>query len=139
MTGFEKETAPLNDIERRAAYIIAQSMRYHVGPDKAVTSSSIAQGLADHNEDMRITDAQGKTKPYLNGARLRKIMNYIRRNHLCKYLLANSDGYYLARSSEEVARYLQSLDERIQAIQATRDALKYELQTPEYTQQQTLF
>lgn len=129
MTNFENITAPLNDIERKAAEIIAKGMLSHVGADHSVTASTIANGMAKNFADMRIVDARGVVRPYLTGPRIRKIMNYIRRNHLCRFLIASSDGYYLATDSNEVCKYIKSLDERIEAIQAMQNALKQELQT----------
>ena len=131
MTNFEKETEPLNELEKRAAYQIAETMRvFHIGRQNAVTADSIGMGMARTYPEMRITDCAGKTQPYLTGVRIRKIMNFIRRNHLVRFLIASGNGYYIAETSDEVAKYIKSLDERIEAINVMKHALICDLNTP---------
>ena len=128
MTNFENITEPLNDLERSAATVIAKTMRqYYVGAENACTASKIGTGMANTFPELRYTDAKGNIRPYLTDVRIRKIMNYILRNHLVRYLIASSNGYYVARNASEVCKYIQSLEERIDAINAMKQALKDEL------------
>jgi prefoldin subunit 5 len=43
-------------------------------------------------------------------------------------LVASGNGYYVATEAEEVEHYIQSLDGRIEAMEAVRDALQEQLQ-----------
>lgn len=118
--GFEQETAPLNDIEKDAAHVIALCMMNdHQGMEKAVTAQQIAMGMAMYGARYR-TD---KGKPYLNGARIRKIINHIRMTK-CPNLIASSKGYYISTDKDEVLEYIVSLRARANAIQAVADRMQ---------------
>ena len=120
ITGFEEETAPLNDIEFKAASIITYCMyKGHVGSDRAVTGQHICNALA--SQDAMFRNANGK--PYLNGARVRKIMNYVRTSGMCPLLVASSKGYYVSKDRNEIVEYIASLRSRAQAIIAVADAM----------------
>ena len=54
-------------------------------------------------------------------------MNYIRRNGLVPHLVANSNGYYVATSVEEVERYARSLEQRASAILSVKKSLTEQL------------
>ena len=56
--------------------------------------------------------------------RIRKIINYIRNNDMVPCLIANSDGYYVAQSNEEMLTYEDSLLGREEAIRAVRLAME---------------
>ena len=82
-------------------------LRTKVGQDKAVTSAEIIRVL--------------KAEPYnfkINGARVRKVINYIRLNGIVRNLVATSKGYYIEQDPKAVELYKQSLRERIGAIEA---------------------
>lgn len=121
--GFEEQTAPLNDIELKAAGVIADCLQnHHVGKERAVTATHIGNSLAKYDTIYR--DAKGRA--YLTGPRLRKIINYIRTQGLCHRLIASSNGYYISNNSNELAEYVKSLRERANAINAVADKLDYE-------------
>lgn len=118
--GFEQETAPLNDVEKSAAQVIATCMQQaHVGAERAVTAQHICNALANWPQ---YRDAKGR--PYLNGARIRKIVNHIRLTGACPGLLANSKGYYVSTDREEVQAYIDSLKERANAIYAVANKMQ---------------
>ena len=120
ITGFEQETAPLNEIELRAAEIISYCLnKGHVGNTKAVTAQHICNALAQ--QDARFRTEGGK--PYLNGARVRKIMNHLRTSKICPRLIANSKGYYISNDHNEITEYIISLRARAAAINAVADAM----------------
>ena len=121
--GFEEQTAELNAIERNAAGIIANCLQHHhIGKEKAVTGQAISDGLAKTYTEFRTDNG----KPYLNGARVRKIINYIRTQNLCPRLIANSNGYYVCNDRAELTEYINSLRARANAIQAVADKLAKE-------------
>ena len=118
--GFEEQTQPLNDIELHAASAIAECLRnHHVGKERAVTGEQIGRGMARY-EQYRTAD----DKPYLTGARVRKIINHIRFAGWCPRLIASSNGYYVSNDDEELKQYVQSLRARAKAIYAVADKLE---------------
>lgn len=121
ITGFELETAPLNEKEQTAARIIAECLQlHHVGSRKAVTAQHICNSLAKFSEVFR--DAKGR--PYLNGARVRKIVNFIRTTGQCPRLIASSKGYYVSNDRREITEYITGLRARAQAIEAVAKAME---------------
>lgn len=120
ITGFEIETAPLNDIEMDAAGLIAHYMQQgHIGIERAVTGQTIAEGMARNYAKFRDT----KGRPYLTGARIRKIMNYIRM-YKYPFILASSKGYYISTDKSEIEEYAASLRARAKAIEAVANRLQ---------------
>lgn len=120
ITGFEQETAPLNEVELYAAKIIDCCLkRGHIGQEHAVTADHIGKSLAAQN--MAFRDAKGR--PYLTGARIRKIVNYLRTSRICPRLIASAKGYYISNNPEELTEYITSLRQRASAIQAVADAM----------------
>lgn len=124
ITDFEEYTAPLNDIELHAAQIIARCLNIsHIGKEKAVTAQHICNSLAQY--DMEFRDAKGR--PYLNGARIRKIVNHLRMTGTCPTLLASSKGYYISTNREEIAGYIDGLIARASAINGVAAAMQSRL------------
>ena len=106
---FEKETAPLTEDEMLIANRIACRIRLNVGEEKAVTSLSIIGAMKN----------QGYS---LDGARLRKIINYIRRNRLVVNLVATSKGYYVENNPAKLETYINSLMQRANAIKEVAES-----------------
>ena len=112
INGFEQETAPLNDIELCAAETIARSLKAnHIGADKAITADYMCKAMAQF-PIFRTPNG----KPYLNGARIRKIVNHIRLTGMCPNLIASSKGYYVSEDKSEILEYVNGLRERANAI-----------------------
>ena len=86
--GFEDETQPLTADEDTAAVLLGRYFhKYYVGENNAVTSHRIISGFKEiHNIK-------------LSGARVRKIINHLRRNHI-PMLVASSKGYYIENDRE---------------------------------------
>lgn len=125
--GFSEETAPLSEKELTLLPVFIHSLRKHIGKDKAVTSTAIASGL--------------KNAGYGNvsGARIRKIINHIRTNHLVQCLVSSSNGYYICNSAEEIQSYIESLEERCSSIMAVARALQCQKQSLLYKSNPNLF
>jgi len=100
ITNFETETSPLNEREIKIARVIATKLKYHRGVENAVTNSRMQKFFSDKG-----------TK--ICGARIRKILHYIRTENLVSCLVASSKGYYIATSSDDMKRYIKSLQDRI--------------------------
>lgn len=111
ITNFEKETHELNDYERDVLLpLLVKGLRTKVGKENAVTNKQICNALKE----------QGYK---LNDARVRKLVQYIRVNHIVPLVIATSKGYYIATSKDEVEKYITSLTERLNAIKETRNAI----------------
>lgn len=114
ITGFEKETAPLNDVELELVPIFVRGLSSKIGEVNAVKSHTIIKGLKKLGYDV-------------NGARVRKIINYIRINGLVSNLVATSKGYYIENDRKKVEEYVTSLRHRASAINAVADVLERKL------------
>ncbi len=114
ITGFEKQTHELTDVERlRILPAMINGLKTKIGKINAITSTKA----------MRMMKSKGYK---ISGARWRKIINHIRVNGLIENLIGTSKGYYIATTHYECRMYIQSLDERINAITTVRDSLVYQ-------------
>lgn len=106
VTGFEHITIELNEEEIAIAYKVASAFSLRKGKEKAITNAEIVKAM--------------RGKGYkVNDTRIRKIIQYIRVNYLVKNLVASSKGYYVETNDKEIAKYKQSLRERIQSMEIT--------------------
>ena len=113
--GFEDQTQPLTDYEREVLLpVIIMGLKTKIGEDNAITSKVIERKL--------------KEKSYnISGARLRKIINHIRINGLIHCLMASSKGYWIEKDKAKVLIYINSLEQRADAIQNVANSLKAQL------------
>ena len=109
ITLFENETHDLTDEEKNALPLMIKGLKSHRGKANAITSAKMIEGMEIRGHKM-------------NGARVRKMINYIRCKRLITNLIGSSSGYYVATHQKEIEDYKKSLDERIAAIQAVRDS-----------------
>ena len=102
------------------------SFRGKIGPEMAVTNKVIVERL--------------RKKGYkINDVRVRKLINYIRRESLIPGLVASSKGYYVSNDTEELQRYIDSLDGREAEIRRIKKSMQeYRLRISN-ANQQTLF
>ena len=108
--GFDRETAPLTDYERNTILpALCTILKNRIGCRSAITSKRMISLL----EGYKISEP-----------RVRKIVNHIRNNDLVPCLIANSDGYYVAQSNEEMMTYEESLLGREEAIRSVRKAME---------------
>lgn len=98
--GFPQETAPLTEQEIKMARIIATKLKYHRGVENAVSNTKMQKYFQEKGMKS-------------GGARIRKILHYVRTENMVSCLVANSKGYYIATSSEDMKRYTKSLQDRI--------------------------
>ena len=116
ITNFENETHELNDYESNTLLpLLVKGLRTKVGKENAVTNKQICKALKE----------QGYK---INDARVRKLVQYIRVNHIVNLVIATSKGYYLATTKDEVQKYIKSLTERLNAIEETKTAIIKQLQ-----------
>ena len=111
--GFEKQTAPLTTEEKTLVPILIDVLKDRQGIDKAIISDDLCPILNFY--------ANSFTKPIeISGARLRKMINYIRTNGLLIGLVASSKGYYITLDPAAIQAYLSSLAGREMAIRRLR-------------------
>lgn len=108
--GFDEQTAPLTDEEKRAIPLMVSCLKTKVGKAMTVTNKKITSGMVMYGYKL--------TEP-----RVRKIINHIRLNDLVPCLIATSNGYYVADTEEEVKNYEESLKGRISAQQEVLKAI----------------
>ena len=113
--GFEDKTHELNEYELTVLVPnIVRHLKTKVGEKNAVTNSYVCKKYKE----------AGKK---LSSVRFRKIINHIRIHGLVFNLVASSKGYYVANSQSECERFIESLDQRINAITKVRDAMFYQM------------
>ena len=64
----------------------------------------------------------------MNGARVRKVLNYLRTTGRVKLLVADSKGYWIAQNKDEVEKYLTGLHQRIESQVGLYNAIHKQLQ-----------
>ena len=110
--GFEDITTPLTQRDKTEVVpLVARELEWRVG-----------KGLALTNRELR---ARMVARGYhIADAKVREIINYIRREAIVERVVASAEGYYIAGSARELADYCDSLREREAAIRAVRQALE---------------
>ena len=109
VTGFELETAPLSDDEKKLVPIIIDGLLAHQGADKAIHGAAICKA---------VTAKYGK----LTEPRLRKITNFLRSAKIIP-VIATSKGYYVSYNAEVIKKQIESLEQRRDAINTAIDGL----------------
>lgn len=120
ITGFEIETAQLNDDEIFVGQQLLNFLETCIGKEHAVNSPTLIDMF--ENNKHKFGDKFKNFK--LNDVRIRKIINYFRNNNLISCLCSTSSGYYVAETQEEMYNTLKSLKERIDSQAYTFNELK---------------
>ncbi len=80
------------------------------------------QGITITNDHLRHSLAKHYGVTMVAGT-MRKLLHYIRINGIVPCLIANSGGYYIAKTTLEMTTYLASLQKRIREIGVLKRAL----------------
>lgn len=107
--GFEEQTHELSADEKYVVEILVKRFETKKGKKNIVTSGQIATGLKAHF-GIKFEDS-----------RIRKMIQYIRTNDLVTGLIANSNGYFVAESIDEIQMWVDSLISRENAIREIRE------------------
>ena len=107
---FENITYELTESELDLIPKILNGLTARNGKDMAVSGTTICQALK------------------IKGARLRKIINYIRVNHLIYGLCSCGKGYYIASTLEELEGCIISLRQRVASQVKVLNALEKQTQ-----------
>jgi len=127
ITGFEEYTHELTEQERPYLPVIVDILKHRKGIKYAIKNNEIAHRSFNPGRSIILT-----------GARVRKMINVIRRYNLVPCLVSSSKGYYVASTKLEVLTYIQSLEERISAIGAVKIAMTQQMQMFGINQEETL-
>lgn len=103
INGFEEITYELTQKEKELLSGFVNSFKKKIGKENAIKSAEIVAIYQQMNIPM-------------SGARVRKMVNYIRRNRLVINLIATSKGYYIENDSKKLDEYIESLRQRSREI-----------------------
>ena len=107
INGFEEQTAELNDNEMEIVKILVKRFNQKQGKEHTISNPEIIKALETHYNILT-------TEP-----RIRKIVQYIRNENLLIGFIANSKGYYIANSKEEIEAWLNTMIQRRNSIDNT--------------------
>lgn len=108
--GFNNETAPLTDYERKTILPIIAGWLRHTSKERPIINKTATKWLKDRGYN-------------ISEPRFRKVVSAIRIEGIVENVIATSKGYYVTDDPAEVAEYITSLRERASAINAVADAL----------------
>ena len=121
ITGFKEQTRELDYFEKHECVPVLVEVLKARTKNSPITAAAITDGFKSH-----FTQKYGTgSRPVVGGARVRKLINYIRRNGLVWFVAANSKGYYVTKDKTELKRYADSLTERIEAQQVILDQVNH--------------
>ena len=121
VSGFEKQTADLDDYERTELLpIMVKCLNRHIGKENIITNETMCTRLKEFGYQ-------------ISSVRLRKIVNYIRVKGLVQCLIATGKGYYVTTDAGEMKDYIRSLSGRIEAITAVKEAMQEQLLVMEHS------
>ena len=112
--GFENITYRLTAEEYTIAEKIAERLVQNVGKAMAVNNTRISEYIKSLGHKV-------------SGARIRKILNFIRTSGRVNMLIASKGGYYVTTSVVEMTDYIESLTDRIRAQEFLRASMQKQL------------
>jgi carbamoylphosphate synthase small subunit len=112
LTGFETITHELTEQEMKFVPAIVAHLSLRKGKVNAITNQALSEYL------------KVRSIGSVAGARMRKLINYIRHKHLVPALIATSAGYYIAETPAEIEAYITSLDGRANEIIRIADVMR---------------
>lgn len=110
--GFEEFTYEVTEAEMKIILILVERFKKRIGKQLAVKNATIIKWLFD-NHGIQV-----------GGARIRKMINYIRTENLVPNLIATSKGYYISNDGAELEKYILSLRQRARAIEAIANKIE---------------
>lgn len=115
VTTFEDVTVDLNTFERGIVSLFVNLFKSHVGPDHAISNRRIRTEINSN---------------VITASRVRKIVQYIRNNQFFndwfegRILVANSNGYFVTNDKVIIGNWIESLENRINAMKALQEGAK---------------
>ena len=127
MKNFEDITFKLTSDELEIVPLIVERFRNKPGISNIITNAAICRRL------------KARRNIETNEPRVRKIVQYIRLKNILPGLIATSKGYYLTSNPIDLVDWLQSMNERRDALNATIAAGERDLQALRRAKQTSLF
>jgi hypothetical protein len=125
LPGFEEQTKDLSPEERKLVAAFVTSLSRRVGEENAIKSDQI---IATYQ----------KSGFKMSGARVRKIISFIREECMVPGLIATSKGYYVSNDPAKIYMWIQSLEGRETKIRMIRKKAEDYLYTLKNKGQQKL-
>ncbi len=97
--------------EQEVIYPLVVGILSHRAKEKVFSNTKIRKILLEFGEE-------------INDAQIRKIVFHIRRNNDISLLLANTEGYFIGSSVEEVNDWIETHTARIEAMKSTLTKIK---------------
>jgi hypothetical protein len=114
ITNFELQTAPLTKEEKELTLILVLILNKQAKPENPLNCSELIKQLYTYKPGYKIA-----------GSRLRKMIHYISVEQLTYLpLVAGHKGYWLTNNPHEIENYIESLWDRIFAIQCRAESIK---------------
>ena len=106
---FDEITYELTEFEELELLpVMLKALSKKIGIENVVSNKQMKKGLLNIC-GYKVSDA-----------RIRKMIHHIRVKQLIKGLIANSKGYYIAETKEEVKAFVDSLQQRINSIETVK-------------------
>jgi hypothetical protein len=108
-----------------------EEITYELTFEELKQADEVAELLQDgqYHKSTEIMNHLGLVlKGFNPGARIRKIIHYLRVTGKVKLLCASSKGYYICKNKDKIRKYIHSLEQRERSIYRVRHALKCQLE-----------
>jgi rRNA-processing protein FCF1 len=109
INGFEEETHELTEKELKLVQPIVNGLKTKIGEINAISGGKIIVAMRSSGYK-------------IDASRLRKIIHHIRVKRLIEKLVSTNKGYYIATTDEELKKYVESLNQRINSIVEVRQS-----------------
>lgn len=107
INGFAEQTVELAPDEIEIVKILVNRFKQKKGKEHILNNGQLCKALETHYNILT-------TEP-----RIRKVVQYIRNNNLLIGFIANSHGYYVADSKEEILAWITTMEQRRNSIDTT--------------------
>jgi hypothetical protein len=106
VTNFEFHTKDISEDEKKNIFPLIDILSKTKSNDQVLTPRLVLLMNAYNVQENR---------PKVNGRKIRKLVNHIRKNGIAA-IIATSSGYYLTNDHQEIESQIQSLRERASSI-----------------------
>ncbi|RYD54886.1 MAG: hypothetical protein EOP56_18125 [Sphingobacteriales bacterium] len=123
INGFEKETQPLTEAEKKLLPLFIKGFYNRWGRENQVTNKQIQKGFAE--KGYKVPDS-----------RVRKIINFIRSECIIPDLMADNGGYYRTKDAAKLRTYIESMRQRAYSFLSVADKMENHLNKSEQNDKQ---
>lgn len=115
ITNFEEITRDLSPDEKKLIPIIVKSMEKYTKKNQ-VKTKTIIDGINANRQKLKIIKK-------MNGARLRKLINFIRSNGI-QPIIGTSQGYFVSYEQTDIQDEIESMEQRSNSILKAANGMK---------------